>query len=338
MKIWLEKGGWASERARSTAREKRPEDIRSIAVIRHAALGDQVLTRPFLLEARRFFPNALITLSVIDSYQYGAPLDLVDRVHIGAGRGQPQLPLRTQIAKARTLGRHDLVFDFAATTRSFWLCALTSAWLKIGFPYRHRLGRLLYDITILRSDFRFEGDVLLDALNLLGCKTEYPPRFGFVEPPLRRDRPYVVYFPGASVTSKQWPGEHFAELLSILARSHPDMEHIVLEGVSPLDSISSIVGRLSGCANVTPLKARDLSDTISLLKGASLVVSNDTGIRNLALAAEAPTVGIFFSTVPFRYWLRSDIHDVVFNADGTIPSVADVAAAVERSLTNRTMA
>ena len=332
MKLWLEKGGWASERARSAVGDKRPEEIRSIAVIRHAALGDQVLTRPFLLQARRFFPSASITLSLIDSYQYGAPVDLVDRVHIAAGRGQPQLPFRAQIAKARELGPHDILFDFAATTRSFWLCILTQAWLKIGFPYRHRLGRLLYDMTILRSDFRFEAELLIDALNIFGWKTEYPLRFGFSAPPERRERPYVVYFPGASVSSKQWPWEHFANLLTLLAQSHPEREHIILEGITPLDTIGTILDRLAGHKNVTALKARELSETVSLLKGASLVVSNDTGIRNLAIAAEVPTIGIFFSTVPFRYWPRGQTHDVVFNADGSFPSVSDVAAAVERSL------
>jgi len=337
MKLWLEKGGWASSRARSAVGQKRPEEIRSIAVIRHAALGDQVLTRPFLLEARRFFPNASITLSLIDSYRYGAPTDLVDRVHVAAGRGQPQLALRAQIAKARELGPHDILFDFAATTRSYWLCALTRAWLKIGFPYRHRLGRMLYDITILRSDFRFEAEILLDALNLLGCKTESPVRYGLPEPPAQRNRPYIVYFPGASTTTKQWPAENFVQLIARIAQAYPGIEHLVLEGIAPLDSVRPIVGPLQGLANVSAQGTRELPEAVSLLKGALLVVSNDTGIRNLAIAAETPTVGIFFSTVPFRYWPRAESHDVVFTPDGTVPGVTEVAAAVERAITRLTV-
>jgi len=332
MKLWLEKGGWASSRARSAISQKRPEDIRSIAIVRHAALVDQVLTRPFLLEARRFFPNASITLSLIDSYRYGAPVDLVDRVHIAAGRAQPQLPLQAQIAKARELGPHDILFDFAATARSYWLCALTRAWLKIGFPYRHRLGRLLYDITILRSDFRFEAELLLDALNILGCKTHHPMRYGLPEPPAQRSQPYVVYFPGASVATKQWPAENFVQLIARMAQAHPGIEHLILEGITPLDSVRPLAEALEGLANVSIQGASELPETISLLKGASLVVSNDTGIRNLAIAAETPTVGIFYSTVPFRYWPRAESHDVVFTPAGAVPPVADVVLAVERAL------
>jgi ADP-heptose:LPS heptosyltransferase len=332
MKLWLEKGGWASTRARSIIAERRPEDIHSIAVIRHAALGDQVLTRPFLLQARRFFPNASLTLSLIESYQYGAPVDLVDRVHVAAGRGQVQLPLRVQIARARELGEHDLLFDFAATSRSYWLSALTRAWLKIGFPYRHRLGKMLYDVTFLRSDYQFEADLLLDALAIFGCKTERPLRFGFPQRPLRRERPYIIYFPGASTATKKWPPESFKELISTAATTHPKIEHIILRGLTALDAVGDIADPLRLLPNVTTLEPADLSDTVSLLKGASLVVSNDTGIRNLAIAAEVPTLGIFFSTIPYRYWPRWGEHDVVFNSDGSIPSVADVATAFERIL------
>ena len=38
--------------------------------------------RPFLVEARRIFPNAFITLSIIKSFSCGLPEDLVDRVHV----------------------------------------------------------------------------------------------------------------------------------------------------------------------------------------------------------------------------------------------------------------
>ena len=75
------------------------EDVGSIAVIRHAALGDIVLLRPFLFELRRFFPNASITLSLVSNYVYGAPEELVDRVHIIHGSDQRDVPRLKQIKK-----------------------------------------------------------------------------------------------------------------------------------------------------------------------------------------------------------------------------------------------
>jgi len=58
MRLWFAKGAWASKAARERIKDIIPEQVHSIAIIRHAALGDMVLTRPFILECRRHFPNA----------------------------------------------------------------------------------------------------------------------------------------------------------------------------------------------------------------------------------------------------------------------------------------
>ena len=52
--LWFERGAYASKKARHYIEtEFSPEKITKIAVIRHAALGDQVIVRPFLIEARK---------------------------------------------------------------------------------------------------------------------------------------------------------------------------------------------------------------------------------------------------------------------------------------------
>ncbi len=326
MKFWFEKGAWASKKAQRRIMEKNPHDIRSIAVIRHAALGDMVLTRPFLVEARKYFPNAAITLSLIRGYQYGKPEDLVDRLHIipGYDPNQPKVSRFRKFIIMRKLGYHDIIFDLAATNRSLWSCLLNPAWLKIGFPYHLQLGKFIYDAMIFRSDLKFETEILLDMLNLLGCRTKYPPDFALPGSPLQRDRSYTLYFSGGSVESKRWPSKQFSTLISKMARQYPELDHIVLEGTNPWESVDQLMSSLSQYQNVLAMKAQELNPTISLLKGARLVISNDTGIRNLAIAAEVPTLGIFFSTVPFRYWPRYGYHDVVYQPGGGIPSVEAV--------------
>lgn len=52
MKIWYLKGVWKSRKAQSKIKNLAFEDIKSIAVLRHAALGDMVLTRSFIVEAK----------------------------------------------------------------------------------------------------------------------------------------------------------------------------------------------------------------------------------------------------------------------------------------------
>ena len=252
-------------------------------------------------------------------------------MHVAYGSDRREVPNREQLHRARELGYHDFIFDLAATSRSFWLCVLNPARLKIGFPYRSVTRFLFYDAAVLRSNYTFEAEVMLHALNLIGCgKSGGTLRYDMPGTPLPRERPYIVYFPSASIAYKCWPHGHFAELLGRMANQYTGHDHIVLEGRSDWESIEAIMKPLAGKSNVLDMRVDDLETTVSLLKGATLVVSNDTGIRNLAVATETPTVGIFFATVPYTYWPRYGGHEVVFNADRSMPEVQAVLRAAKR--------
>lgn len=339
MKLWFNKGAWSSNKAEGRLAGLEPEQVKKIAVIRHAALGDMVLTRPFLYELRRCFPNAHITLSLVSNYTRGAPEDLVDGVHIAYGSDRKDKGLREQIRRARELGEQDLIFDLASTSRSFWVCALNKARFKMGFPYGQMQRRLFFDAAVFRSDMEFEAETMLDMLRLLGFKVGYPPVFNLPGEVMQRERPYMVYFTSASGEYKCWPKGHFAQLLGIMAGHYPGHDHLVLEGVAEWESIDEILEPNREHSNVIGLNTDSVEETIALLKGACMLISNDTGIRNLGIATETPTLGIFFAThpfktVPFRYLPASGQHDLVFNHDGSVPAVEQVATAA-RTLMQR---
>jgi ADP-heptose:LPS heptosyltransferase len=321
MKIWYEKGAWINKKARKFVAEHTPEQVKSIAVIRHAALGDMVITRPFLLELKRFFPHAKITLSLVSNYVYGAPEDLVDRIHVVQRKGGS---IRERIAEYKALGEHDIIIDLAASTRSFWITLFNKAKLKMGFPYHMAQQWIYYDIALLRSDMQPEAEVMLHMLNVLGCATHYPLIYDLPGQTLRRDKPFLLYFTGASVASKCWPEQKFVELIDKAAKALPDMDHIILRGHRPEESVDHLLAQLTQHANVHGTDKLSLDECTAMIKGSALVVTNDNGVRNLAIAADTCTLGIFFATVPFRYWPRDGRHAAVFNADGSLPDVSMV--------------
>lgn len=325
MKFWFWSGAWASKKAERIVASLKPEAIRHIAVIRHAALGDMVLLRPFLLELRRCFPNAQITLSLVSHYTYGAPEDLVDRVHVMYGNNRRDVSIIGQIRKARELGHQDLLFDQANTTRSHWLCLISQATLRIGFPYRAWQRYVFYDAVIWRSEFQYEAETMLDMLRLFGFKPRVPLLFNLPGQTHVHARPYFLYFPTASIVEKCWPQDRYIQLIQQLAQEYPQYDHLVLQGVARWETIDPIMQALAQQTNVLGIKPTSLAQSTSLIKGATLVIANDTGVRNLAIAADIPTVGIFFQTVvPFRYWPRYGLHEAVFDPDGTIPAVDTV--------------
>jgi len=78
-----------------------------------------------------------------------------------------------------------------------------------------------------------------------------------------------------------------------------------------------------------------VEDLISFVKGAKLVVSNDTSVRNIAITCEVPSVGIFFLTPPFRYQPQNPIHKVVYESDCSIPGVLEVFNASQSLLNSK---
>ena len=326
MKLWYKKGVWAKKSANKKIKNLSFNDITSIAVIRHAALGDMILTRNFIIEARRLFPNAKITISVLSNYTRGVPEDLVDRIHILHGTDTRGISMFQRIKNIKELGYHDFIFDLACGSRSYYTCFFTPAILKFGFPYRS-FRNWLYDVVICRSDLTLEVSNMLNMLELLGAKTQYPHIYDMPGEPVKRDKPYLVYFTGAAVSEKCWSQQNYAELIEAMVKEYPEFDHLILDGLKDWEKAEKILARIDNTDNIYPVNADSIEKTVSLLKGASLLVSNDTGIRHVAITCQTPTVGIFL-TECYRYWPRYNIHEAVFPQElNTVATVDEVKEA-----------
>ena len=335
MKLWFNKGVWKRKNTDEKIRDLSFSDIKKIAILRHAALGDMVLTRSFIIEARKAFPNAVITLSVVSNYTRGTPEDLVDRVHIVYGSDKKNISFKERYRRIKELGNQDIIFDLASSSRSTMTCLLNRATLKIGFPYRKLQARLLFDIATPRSDMNFEGCDMMSMLNALGIKTAYPHQYDMPGEALKRAKPYIIYFIGASTPTKVWPAERFSALIDVMSKDYPNHDHLVLEGIQEWETADKILAPLQNVDNIDVINADTIDETVSVLKGADLVVSNDTGIRHLAIVSDTPTVGIFFHD-PYRYWPRFEIHDVAM-PDENGPASAEEVHSCCRNILSKTL-
>ena len=330
MKLWKEANTWQSSQATEKLARIEHTDIHRIVVIKHAAFGDMLLLRPFLIELRQAFPNAKITLSVISHYLRGVPEDLVDRIHT-VPSSKEKKGIYHSYKSYKELGPHDLLFDLTASTRSFILSLITRSRFKIGFQYRS-LHRFIYDFAIPRSTYQFEAGTFLEQLCPLGIEYEWPPRFEMQSSGISRAKPYIVYFPTASSPEKSWSPENFSVLIGNIAAEFSQFEHIILSGIAEWEKVvaNSIMASLSEVENVTLMDAGPNDQ--ALIQGAILLVSNDTGIRHLGIALSTTTVCIFSSTPPYRYWPRYGRHQVVYNQDGSMPNWQAVVFAIQKAL------
>lgn len=327
MNIWCEKGAYISSRMRNKMEKFDPLEIKRIAVIRHAALGDMIITRALLIEIKKFFPNAEITFSLVDKYLYGKPEDLYEKEHIFYRKKG----LLKKIECIKNFGKYDIVFDFASTSSSRLLTFFSKSKMKIGFPYRELEQRLFYDIAILRSDFHFEGELMLDTLKILGHKPQYPLDYKISKYSNPEKR--VVYFFGASTETKKYPKAMYYQLIERLSNKYLDYSHVLLEGKNPEEKFDDVPKKLIEKINVKIQNTLNLLELTEYLAQSRLCVSPDTGVRNVAIATHTPTVGIFYSTVPYRYWpIYENGHSAAFERNGKIPSIEEVENEIVKNL------
>ncbi|WP_194575235.1 glycosyltransferase family 9 protein [Vibrio anguillarum] len=338
--LWFERGAYASKQAKKyLIHEFSPEKVKKIAIFRHAALGDQVIVRPFLIEARKFFPNAKITLVGVSNYQYGTPSDLADETIFMIGRHRKhELNWKQKIQQFTQLEEQDIIFDVAGTSRSYWMTLLSKAKLKFGFPYKPYLCGSLYNIAVFRSDFQPELECMLDMLKMLGHNPQRPLDFGYPSHlelyDKEQSKPNILYFNGASTQSKILTQEQMNSFIELAITTFPNHQHVYLEGKNDFEK-GDFLRHLEVNRNFTIQSCLPLDELVEYIAKARLVVAPDTGVRNIAVSTHTPTVGIFYSTVPFRYTPLEGDHRIVMNANGDIPSnqqiIAEMATALEQN-------
>lgn len=335
--LWFERGAYASKKAKSyLENEFAPEKVKKIAVFRHAALGDQVIVRPFLIEARKFFPNAKITLVGVTKYKYGTPSELADEtLFITDCKKKHDLSLIQKYQEFSQLEEQDIIFDIAGTSRSYWMTFLSKAKLKFGFPYKWYMFGSLYNIGVFRSDYQPELECMLDMLKLLGHNPTRPLDFGYPNHlelfEKVKDKPKILYFNGASTKSKILPQEQIKQLLELNLTNFPEHHHVYLEGKNDFEK-GDFLAHLTDKENFSIQPCLSLNELVEYIAKARLVVAPDTGIRNVAVSTHTPTVGIFYSTVPFRYTPQDGRHYIVMSPDGAIPNNEQITTAIHAAL------
>ncbi len=102
---------------------------------------------------------------------------------------------------------------------------------------------------------------------------------------------YVAFIVGASYgPSKCWPEEHFAELADSITRMFP-VEVYILPGKGE-EAVANNIHRAVNDKERVHVRNMDVRDLKVCLSRASLVVSNDTGPRHIAVALSVPTVAL----------------------------------------------
>jgi ADP-heptose:LPS heptosyltransferase len=114
------------------------------------------------------------------------------------------------------------------------------------------------------------------------------PRLCVLPANLQIEGSYFIVFPGASWAGRQWPVEQFVEVLVALQRHHGWTP--VLCGASNEAALCQAIVRAATVNCIILAGKTDLGELVEVIRGARLLISNETSAVHVAAAVGTPAV------------------------------------------------
>lgn len=279
-------------------------------------IGDLILTAPALQAVRRQYPEAHLTLCIMETAAGLTPAcAMVDEVLV-LRRKENNARFWAQLA----LRQYDLCLDFTGNDRSAFISLLSKARRRITFAKVSKsYFRPLFYNEFVQSSVRERHtiDRQLDLLKPLGIAPLAPgeePDFGLCIPPRNQesaqqllanegitDGVYAVIHPGTARTEKYWCPKKWATIiehcqtqrgLPCVITGSPDPyenEHIAAIGAELRSPFRNLAGKM------------DLPTLAALIQQATLLVSMDSAPVHLGAVFGTRQVSLFGQTNPYHW-------------------------------------
>jgi ADP-heptose:LPS heptosyltransferase len=267
---------------------------RKVLIMRFQALGDTVITLPYLQGIRDQYPEIeLHFLTRKEVSDIPSSLNLFDQVTtIGGGRNTNAQFIELLFKLPQLLmQRYDAVIDLQNHRLSSFVRKILQpkAWvefdkyspLSAGERTRQTLEALWNWKIPLSTNLRLK--ISCDHLSLLkanGYKSEYK---------------LVVLNPAGFCSSRNWPIEYYAEFALLWLSRNPMTQFALLLLPAHKDKAAYLKEKLGErCIDLTGLANQ--VDAFSIIKMAQLVLSEDSGLMHMSWVQGVPTLALFSSS------------------------------------------
>ena len=305
----------------------------NILIVKLSAVGDVIHTLPSLAALRRCYPQAHISWVVEEAASdLLADHPMLDRVLVSRRKrwlrdlreGRRRTAVLREIREFLHVLRdrpYDLVVDFHGLFKSAVLVWLSGGKRRLGYDSLQEGSGLVLNEKIPEDMGKHAVDRYLDLPRHLGCETPKPEfpialqeaHFARVRELLAAfavdtSRGFVAVSPVAYWETKLWDEAKFAALCDRIVRELG--LPVVFTGESPegpVERIRSIMQAPSASA----AGQTSLRELAALYRGASVVLTTDSGPMHLAAAVGTPVVALFGPTSPARTGPYGEGHTVI---------------------------
>ncbi len=312
-------------------------------------VGDAVMATPCLRALRNAYPEAEITLEgrpVLEGLLRG--LKSFDRFAIDPGRGPAALLQRARNLREQ---RFDLAILLPDSPRSAMGPFFAGIPQRAGYtrdPFRHLLltRRLQHVEHQGRRDPVPSVERYLEITRQLGCADqgtelelavsgESSERLSarLNRSGVHPDQPLLIVTPGAAFgASKLWPTEHFANACDGIS-AELGLLPVLSPGPGEFDTAKRIAEQMSRPSVNLIEQDATLEDLKALIARSSLLLSNDTGPRHIAVALGRPCVIVMGPTHPIHTALHLENQRVLRNPVACSPCQLKVCPTDHRCMT-----
>ncbi|HWB21018.1 MAG TPA: lipopolysaccharide heptosyltransferase II, partial [Phycisphaerales bacterium] len=286
-------------------------DLQRLCVILPSWVGDCVMATPALRALHAHCPKARITLTCrpgLDGLLAGLPFA---REFITTSMSSFRGPFR--LASVIRAKNPQAVILMPNSLRSAFAARLTRSPIRAGYDRDSRRFLLTHPIPLPTPSRTHPIPAIDYYLNLISMLTDVrttdrtmsltvsPSEMQSVQPLIASiPRPFIVLCPGGNKLQKRWPARNFAQLADALLQASSAKSIAIIGSPSESPIAQEIISAVNPnhSSSVVNLigKTRSLSDLKPILQSASLLVTNDTGPRHIALALSTPVVTLFGPT------------------------------------------
>lgn len=286
-----------------------PDSVRRILVCQLRQIGDVLLATPALALLRRRFPSAEI--HVLTEKKCVAMLEGNPDVHTVWALDKKVLgSFFDEVAWYRKVARQgfDIVVDFQQLPRCRWVVAFSGAKVRLSFtpPW---YNRWLYTHWVRPQD-GYAAMSKASVLEPLGVhwNGERPRLYLYPEERaaarallaatgLESGQRLVTLDPTHRRITRQWPAEHYARLVDIIAERAPDVRFLPLWGPGEEDDIRQMVEACTHRDHILmPDRMLTLREMAACIAEADMHLGNCSAPRHIAVAVGTPSCVILGAT------------------------------------------
>jgi heptosyltransferase-2 len=273
---------------------KRRTPPQRILAIRLHAMGDVIITLPYLRQLKNILPSAKIDLLTIEEcVSIPRNVDLFDKIHVIRGGRN----LKWQILYAIFLipelfvRRYEVILDLqdSLISRGVRKIICPEAWTIFERFYplpageRTRLTMEAVGLGKINPCAHFNLKSPLNTKNIL------------VENGWDQDKKLIVLNPAGAFETRNWPLENYVEFAKSWLAHFPNFQFLVM-GVSQIEKKASYF-KLHLKDDLINIVSKTTPDqAFAILQKTELVVTEDSGLMHMSWVSGIPTLALFGST------------------------------------------